>query len=139
MPKEVRYMLFSQEEVLTALLEYPLGSVATRPRTAHESRPRLKLFNGANGSVAAHLIYEDNAGTSLCLELGTSELLGALLTYCASMRLMLPRLSHKSLELMSDRLVMASTLNTASARDEAAQGRIRYLDPERESLSMSAT
>jgi hypothetical protein len=139
MPKEVRYLLFSPEEVLSALLDYPIGSVAARPRPAYAPPPRLELFGNANGSVAAHLFYEDHSGALHAVDIGSGELLSALLTFCARMRIVLPRLGHKSLELMSDRLVMSSTLNTPATRSEADRGGVRYSEPEVRSPSMSAT
>ncbi|MCB4821001.1 hypothetical protein [Roseicella aerolata] len=110
MPEEVRYILFSPEEVLHAVVAH--GDPAWHLRGAESGLPSLELFATAVGDVAARILRPHRASAVEQQEPGQTDLLAALLSGCRAMRILLPRRGHKALELMGDHLALTVMLNT---------------------------
>ncbi len=139
MPKEVRYILFSPEEVHAALL----GHVGERGWGAMEAPSQRglhsELLPAACGGVAARLIRSGQpAPGAEAYKLGASDLLAAILAFCRAIHVPLPVNGQKALELMNGRLAMTVTLNSEPVFVEAETGLLRYTDSHTEALRQRA-
>jgi hypothetical protein len=128
MPKEIRYLLFSAQEVQTAVTEFYRkrrggadggGSAAAVPpaRRTIEVEPALaiELRRRADGEPFA-LVRAGKPGgigrgaAAASAELAAPDLVGALLLYCKDRRIPIPAGGYKSLEIVGDELGLLTTL-----------------------------
>jgi hypothetical protein len=135
MPKEVRYILFSPEEVHAALLSH-VGERGWGPTEAPSQRGlRSELVAAPCGGVAARLLRSgQTVPAPEAYKLGTSDLLAAILAFCRAVHVPLPVNGQKALELINGRLAMTVTLNSEPVFVEAETGVLRYTDSQTEAL-----
>ena len=125
--REVRFILFTQEETRSAVAEFLL-------RRTQSARPiqveRVDLELAPDGSVLAHAHLLSRANGALSeafsswraattspesaiVNLGSSELLASILIHCRRANIPISSRSTKKLELSSGCLVLAMSLNTS--------------------------
>ena len=112
MPKEVRYLLFSHDEVLRALLED-----ADRTAPGPPSRPadfRLTLDAAGGGAVVAH-VARRGAGPAGTQEVTGTGLMAVVLRICQRDRIPMPLRGRKRLEVAEGGLALTVTLDSAMA------------------------
>lgn len=128
MPKEVRYVLFSPEEVQGALVE---GLVLADPGWEASTGPvRLDLAIAPSGDVIARLVAQKpRLGRRRDWSFNTGDVLAMLLQFCRRNRIPLPQRGHKRLELMGTCLCLTITLSNAQVEPEALLQEVRYMDP----------
>ena len=125
MPKEIRYLLFSAQEVQTAVIEAYRkrrgGAAAAVParRTAAAMEPGLaiELCQRADGEPFALLRLGPPGGggggrdaSPAAIELAAPDLVSALILYCKDKRIPIPAGGYKSLEIVGDELGLLTTL-----------------------------
>jgi len=122
MPKEIRYLLFSAQEVQTAVIEFYRkrrgGAAAAVParRTAAAMEPGLaiELCQRADGEPFALLRVGPPGGggrdAAAAIELAAPDLVSALILYCKDKRIPIPAGGYKSLEIVGDELGLLATL-----------------------------
>lgn len=139
MPKEVRYILFSPDEVHAALLCH-VGERAWGVAEPPSTRGLYaELHATPSGGVAARLLRPRHQATAEeTHRLGESDLLAAVLAFCRAAHVPLPMAGQKALELMNGRLAMTVTLNSEAACIEAGTGVLRYTDRQTEALRQRA-
>jgi hypothetical protein len=108
MPKEVRYLLFSHEEVLRALLED--ADRETPGRTAAPAEFRLTLHAAGGGVVAT--VARRAGGTQGLQEVTGTGLMAVILRMCARHRIPMPRRGLKRLEVAEGGLALTVTLDS---------------------------
>ncbi|MBU8547106.1 MULTISPECIES: hypothetical protein [Roseomonadaceae] len=128
MPKEVRYILFTPQEVLEALSE---GMALADPGWASGTgRMRLDMATATSGEVICRLVpHPPRPGGRPGWTFQAPDMLAMLLQACRRRRIPLPRRGHKRLELMGTSLCLTVTLGDASAEPEVRSHEIRYTDP----------
>jgi hypothetical protein len=123
-PHELRYILFSTEEVHSAIVRF----LQTRgPRRRPSTVRHVSLFAGGPGrGVVAEARL---AGDPPCIQrLENDDLIIALLDMCRSSRIPLPRESHKSLELSEGRLVLVTGVNPVKIPPLLVDGQIKHAE-----------
>ncbi|HEY0523396.1 MAG TPA: hypothetical protein VGD08_08400 [Stellaceae bacterium] len=120
MPKEIRYLLFSAQEVQTAVIEFYRkrrgGAAAAVParRSAAAMEPGLaiELCQRADGEPFALLRVGPPGGrdAAAAIELAAPDLVSALILYCKDKRIPIPAGGYKSLEIVGDELGLLTTL-----------------------------
>lgn len=121
MPKEVRYLLFSHDEVLRALLE-DADRTTPGPR-ADPADFRLTLDAAAGGAVVAH-VARRGAGSLGMQEVTGTGLMAVVLRICLRDQIPMPLRGRKRLEVAEGGLALTVTLGSVVGRDvqrEAAQ------------------
>jgi len=108
MPKEVRYLLFSHEEVLRALLEDADRETPGRPAMPADFRLSLQA---AGGGVVATVARRVGGGQGVQEVTGTG-LMAVMLRMCARHRIPMPRRGLKRLEVAEGGLALTVTLDT---------------------------
>ncbi len=118
MPKEVRYLLFSHDEVLRALLE-DADRTTPGPR-AMPAEFRLTLDGGAGGAVVAH-VARRGGGTGGMQEVTGTGLMAVVLRICQRDRIPMPLRGRKRLEVAEGGLALTVTLDNAVATEPKRQ------------------
>jgi hypothetical protein len=128
MPKEVRYVLFSPEEVQHALVE---GLALADPGWPDAAGPvRLDLATAASGEVIARLVpRRPQPGRRGNWSFNAGDILTMLLQSCRRNRIPLPLRGHKRLELMGTCLCLTISMGNAQVEPEVMLQEIRYMDP----------
>jgi hypothetical protein len=128
MPKEVRYVLFSPDEVQDALVEGL--SLADPSWKETVGAVRLDLAVAPSGEVLARLVARrTRAGRRGEWSFNAGDILAMLLQSCRRNRIPLPLRGHKRLELMATCLCLTITLGNAQVEPEVLLQEIRYMDP----------
>ncbi len=128
MPKEVRYILFSPEEVLDALVA---GMILAEPGwQATAGRVRLDMATAPSGEVMARLVpQKPRPGPRAHWSFTAGDILAILLQTCRRNRIPLPLRGHKHLELMGTCLCLTILLGDAQTMPDVRLHEIRYTDP----------
>jgi hypothetical protein len=128
MPKEVRYVLFSPEEVQDALVEGL--SLADAGWKEAAGPVRLDLAVAPSGEVIARLVpRRPRIGRRAEWSFNAGDILTLLLQSCRRNRIPLPLRGHKRLELMGTCLCLTITMGNAQVEPEVLLQEIRYMDP----------
>lgn len=129
MAKEVHYILFTREEVQSALLDYyAMVNQSFRPEFAKG----LSLFHGPTGIAAAIGIESSVDHCSIRHNFAPSELASAMIQYCRNHRMPLARHADKTFDLFGDQLALMSTINLRSADPYINGNKVEYKDKDLE-------
>lgn len=129
MPKEIRYILFQNNEAEAAVLMHVAPPEAQRaPKAGPDAAVRFSETED-DGPFAIVTGLVDPQGATVSRRLNEIELRGAMLAWCGMHGVPLPRRGMKSVELLGSRLAMTITLNAATKDVQADKGRVRYADP----------
>ncbi len=110
MPTEIRYIIFTGEELIGALVAYRRRSGAPLPSG---DLIRLTLFGEPD--IRAELVTgRDRSSVRHRVIAGTDELLTALIMYCSDHRIPLPVNSSKFVQIMGGNLGLVVTKNATS-------------------------
>ena len=108
MAAEIRHIEFSAVEVAAAVGEY-CREVSWPPLPAGKLR-RFELHQRAGGACATFEVVPDDGGASEPGEVSGTELSEALILYCGTRKIPLPRAGTKTLQLFGDSLLLIVTL-----------------------------
>ena len=113
MPSETRSIVFSYDELLEALREFSEFSAK------HISFKRIGECKVAGkGGVAVTATLRAKSGEAPAeIPISTSDVGAALLRYCFSHRVPIPRRAEKSLRIVGDNVALVLTLNSPTFRD----------------------
>jgi hypothetical protein len=121
MPKEIRTLLFSTEEVLEALLDE--AKRAAPGVDLDGASFGLQLATGPDGGVALRVMRRQRRGESRpARELDGAELLALLLRLCKRTRIPLP--------LRGRCIGLTVTMGATPTEPRVARGVLRYTDPD---------
>lgn len=129
MTREVRYMLFSNEELYKALtaalrahnFELPMGFLRD-------------LTIGTTGEPKIALTYVSDKGGDMTYRFENQEVLNALIAYCHHYHIPLPVKGAKTLEIKDGAIGLLSTLNFAADKLIPSDGRPSVGDDDSDSL-----
>lgn len=125
MPKEIRYLLLSKEELGSALVDYtcaiPVGK-------KYDSAHGIKLLDSAKGVSVKATMTSFRSVEQDTLEFTTSELLAAIIWLCKKYRIPIARRAHKTLEVIDDQLALIATINLNSASPDVQGNKVVYAD-----------
>ena len=110
MAKEVRCIMFSPEEVRTAVAGFMKRQM---PKLNPYALERIDLSN-ASGVVSAKVVFSQELELDPST-LDGSDMLAAVLLHCRSANIPLSRPSSKKLELVNDSLILTSSMNLKPA------------------------
>ncbi|NKC32277.1 hypothetical protein [Falsiroseomonas selenitidurans] len=127
-PKEVRYIVFSAEEVQVALAE---GLAAADPGWARANpRVRLDMATAPSGEVVARLVPPaPRPGRRRDWTFQATDILPLLLQACRRHRIPLPLRGQKRLEMLGSGLCLTVTLGDMPVEPEMLPQLVRYQDP----------
>jgi hypothetical protein len=109
MAAEIRHIEFSAAEVAAAVREY-CREVSWPPLPFGTLR-RFELHQGADGASATfEVVPEDDGSRAEAGEVSDAELREALILYCGTQKIPLPRAGTKTLQLFGDSLLLIVTL-----------------------------
>lgn len=121
MTAEVRYIVFTPDEVRSAILTYvQRQGIAT---TANDV-VSVELI-GPNEAPAA-IVRLQPALTTKPVDIATQYLLAALLLYCVNRRIPIPRSAEKRVELSIDGLTLVMTTDHAQGAPVVASNQVSY-------------
>jgi hypothetical protein len=106
--RELRFILFSDEEVVVALLDHHAPHWR-RTQQIDVHKAQLQIHPGGPQAFGVTLTIRVG-GTPQRRNIRGVDVLGALLAYCGRVRIPLPLRGQKELELMHGRLAMRITL-----------------------------
>ncbi|MBU8539330.1 hypothetical protein [Falsiroseomonas tokyonensis] len=128
MPKEVRYILFSPEEVLDMLVE--AMTLADSGWPAATGPVRLDMATAPSGEVIARLVpQKQRRGQRAAWSFTAGDMLAVILQACRRNRLPLPLRGHKRLELMGASLCLTISMGETIGGPEVMLHEVRYIDP----------
>ncbi|WP_439596406.1 hypothetical protein [Falsiroseomonas sp.] len=128
MPKEVRYILFSPEEVMEMLAEAMI--LADPGWQAAAGMVRLDMATAPSGEVIARLVpQKPRRGQRAAWSFTAGDILAIMLQTCRRNRLPLPLRGHKRLELMGTSLCLTISMGEVQGGPEVMLQEVRYLDP----------
>jgi hypothetical protein len=135
MPKEIRYLLFSTEEVLAALVE---EATAAAPGMARDDVSfSIQMGATAQGGVALRVARRQRDGKLRpARAMQDEEVLALLLRLCRRTRVPLPLRGVKRVELVGRCLALSVTLNADRGEPRPVRGVIRHPDPDLFALEM---
>ena len=107
MPKEVRYLLFSHDEILRALLED--AERATPGRRAMPDNYRLTI-DVKGGVVVARVMLREQGGGAMPQDVTGSGLMAVVLRICQRNRIPMPLRGRKRLEAAEGGLALTVAL-----------------------------
>jgi hypothetical protein len=129
MPKEIRTLLFSTEEVLEALLDE--AKRAAPGVDLDGASFGLQLATGPDGGVALRVMRRQRRGESRpARELDGAELLALLLRLCKRTRIPLPLRGEKRVELFGRCIGLTVTMGATPTEPRVVRGVLRYTDPD---------
>lgn len=121
MTKEVRYMLFSNEELYQAL------TLHLRSRNFELPKGFLKSIQiGEAGMPAIALTYVCDKGGELAFRFDNQEVLAALIGYCHNYRIPLPSRGAKTLEIKDGSIGLLSTMNFKTQTNSPSGSRMTF-------------
>lgn len=131
MPKEVRHILFTPEELLRAIMEQAMKGRPTPAQTTDSFH--LELAADPRGDVVARIVRRRAGGRStMSWEVSRQELHQVLLTLCRGARIPLPVRGDKRLGLSGANLCLTVVTGAHSGPPMVGDGSVRYADPELE-------
>lgn len=129
MPKEVRHILFTPDEILNAIVE---EAARGRPDgQAGADRFRLDLAVGVAGEPMARVVRPPRPGrTELSWEVPSQDLHMLLLRLCRRSRVPLPLRAQRRIEVLGAGLCLTLTMGGQIGPPTVTPGAISYMDPE---------
>lgn len=129
MPKEVRYIVFQAHEAERAVLDYisPPGAML-----APQIGPHLAIAFGEterDGICAVVTGLREPDGLRRERRVDETALLSALITWCRTAGIPLPRRGMKSLELLGGSPALTVTVNATATETQVGGNRVRHADP----------
>jgi len=129
MPKEVRYLLFSTDEVLAALLTE--AAEATPGAGLGAVSFSVQMATGLDGGVVLRIARRLPGGTRRpAPKMASAEVLGLLLRLCKRSRIPLPLRGEKRVELLGTCLALSVILNATPGDPRPVRGAMRHGDPD---------
>ena len=129
MPKEVRHILFTPDELLRAIMEQAMQGRATPAQTPDSFN--LELAADPRGDVVARIIRRRaGARSTLSWEVSRQDLHQVLLVLCHGARIPLPVRGDKRLGLSGANLCLTVVTGADPGPPRMSEGAIRYADPE---------
>ena len=129
MPKEVRHILFTPDEILNAIVEE-----AARGRAdgqAGADRFRLDLAVGPGGEAMARVVRPARPGrVALTWDVPPQDLHMLLLRLCRRARIPLPLRAHRRIEVVGKGLCLTLSMGGQVGPPTVAAGVVSYMDPE---------
>ncbi len=110
MPQEVRYLMFSRQELCDAVMNL----MASRGDRRTIVGPKVDLC-GEDGMPSVTLFYSDLQSTERrSMLFHEHDLLSAAILYCREHRVQLPLKGQKRLEIMHERLALIVSMNLSA-------------------------
>ena len=133
MPKEVRYLLFSNEELYQALIN------DLRARAYPLPRGFLKNIHiGTPDRPEISLVFVSDKGVESTIRFEDQEVLRSLIVYCGQRRIPLSAKSLKSLEIKESVIGLLCTLNFNSDTITSSGGKLSYQDKNTDRMKEAA-
>ena len=107
MPKEVRYLLFSHDEILRALLEDAERAMPGRRASPDDYRLTIDANGGA---VVARVMLRAQGGSAMRQDVAGSGLMAVVLRICQRERIPMPLRGRKRLEAAEGGLALTVAL-----------------------------
>jgi hypothetical protein len=134
MPKEVRYLLFSNEELYQALLN------DLRARSQPLPRGFLKnIVLGKAENIDVTLIYVTDKGAEMPIHFENQEVLRSLIVYCGHRNIPLSAKAVKTIEIKDGMVGLLCTLNFSRDQITASGDKLSYQDRHSEILKAAVT
>lgn len=126
MPKEIRYLLFSSDELRDCLHDYANGHAAAgtdRYDAVHD----VSLTQTPDGGVGVHVKLRKQ-GTDEVEERDfvASDLNSALLLFCSKRGIPLAKRAHKSAEIFSDQIALMMTIDFPNQGPSVKEKSVQY-------------
>lgn len=121
MAMEVRYIIFSPDEVRSAIISF----VQKQGQAATANEVMAVEVTGPNEAPAA-VVRLHGSPTAKTLKLGEQYLLAALLLYCMTRRIPIPKQAAKKVELSVNGLTLALTTDRSLGSPSVANQRVDY-------------
>lgn len=123
MPKEVRYLIFSNEELYQALV------ADLRARSYPLPRGFLKSISiGTDEHLEVTLVYLSDKGSEFPIRFEYHDVLRAVIVYCGQRNIPLSAKSTKTLEVKNGMLGLMCTLNFNNDKITSSKGMLSYQD-----------
>jgi len=106
----------------------PRGALLAPKATRDVAVIFVTLPNTSVGASVSGLVQPD--GKPLTKKLDSGELLGAMLAWCRTLGIPLPRRGQKSVELFGTSVGLSITLNAVATDTAVDRNGVRYHDPE---------
>jgi hypothetical protein len=133
MPKEVRYLLFSNEELYQALVN------DLRARSYPLPRGFLKnIVLGKDEKLDVTLVYVPDKGAEMPIRFENQEVLRSLIVYCGHRNIPLSARAVKNLEIKDGMVGLLCTLNFNRDQIAASGDKLSYQDQHSDSLKAAA-
>lgn len=129
MPKEVRYLLFSNEELYQALVADQRARAQPLPKGYLKN---IHIGPASNPDIA--LTFISDKGIESTIRFGDHDVLRALIVYCGYRRIPLSAKSIKILEIRDGVVGLLCTLNFNTNQIATAGGTVSYQDEQTDSL-----
>ena len=114
MPTELRKIIFSEEEMLKAVISQNRRSPRKLP--AGDIVKIARAGNGANMDIS---IFDPTAEETKTVTLGASYLAAAMLGFCIENKIPVPRVADKSVEVLGDSFALSISIGKESEIFEA--------------------
>jgi hypothetical protein len=133
MPKEIRYLLFSNEELYQALI------ADLRARSQPMPKGYLKNIHlGTPDNPDVTLVYVNDKNIESSFRFEDQDVLRALIVYCGYRRIPLSAKSVKMLEIKDGVVGLLCTLNFNNDKIAATGGKVSYQDDQTDSMKNAA-
>jgi len=133
MPKEIRYLLFSNEELYQALI------ADLRARSQPMPRGYLKNIHiGTPDKPDVTLVYVNDKNIESAFRFEDQDILRALIVYCGYRRIPMSAKSIKTLEIKDGSVGLLCSLNFNNDKIAAAGGKVSYQDAQSDSAKDAA-
>lgn len=126
MPKEVRYLLFSTDELRECLHDYANGHAAAGT-DRYDAVQDVSLTQTPEGGAGAHVKLRKQ-GTDEVEERDfvASDLNSALLLFCSKRGIPLAKRAQKSVEIFSDQIALMMTINFPNQGPSINEQTVQY-------------
>lgn len=134
MPREINYLVFSNEELFAALAGFRRSQGNPLPGDAVE---RLTIRKTETSFQVMARVKTNRSGKVIPVMVEPHEVLSALILFCKSIGIPLALKAHKALDVIGDQVAMLTTVNFSYNRPEEKNGVIVYTDDELEANKAS--
>jgi hypothetical protein len=129
MPKEINYLVFSNEELSAAITGFRRSQGNPLPGDTVE---RLTTRKTETSFQVTAWVKTNRSGKVIPVMVDPHEVLSALILFCKSVGIPLALKAHKALDVIGDQVAMLTTVNFSYNRPEEKNGAIVYTDDELE-------
>ena len=134
MPKQVRCLVFSNEELSAAITGLRRSQGNPLPGDTVERLTTRKTETSFQVTV---WVKTNRSGKVILVIVDPHEVLSALILFCKSVGIPLALKAHKALDVIGDQVAMLATVNFSYSRPEEKNGVIVYTDDELEASKTS--